>query len=458
MLVDLVRKHAPGARIFTLDTGALFEETYATWRKVEERYGITVEAYRGEWVPGLWATEPDRCCFLRKVEPLERALEDADCWISGVRRDQSADRARHRGARLGRPPRPVEGQPARHVERAGRVGVHRRARPAVQPPARPGLLLDRLHALHAAGRGARGSLGRTGEDRMRTARAGLALTHLEALEAEAIHVIREVAAELERPVLLFSGGKDSIVLAHLARKAFRPGPRARSRSCTSTRATTSPRCSRSATASPPSSRSSCSSPPCRSRSTPAACVEETGAARVAQPAADHHAARRDRGARLRRRVRRRAPRRGARPREGADLLLPRRLRPVGPAPPAARAVEPLQRARPPRRARARVPDLQLDRARRVGVHRPRGPRAAVDLLRPRARRVRPRRDALRGLRLRRAARRRDARARVGALPHGRRHVLHRRRALGRPARSRTSSPRSPRPGSPSAARRARTTA
>jgi sulfate adenylyltransferase subunit 2 len=59
---------------------------------------------------------------------------------------------------------------------------------------------------------------------MRTARAGLALTHLEALEAEAIHVIREVAAELERPVLLFSGGKDSIVLAHLARKAFRPGP------------------------------------------------------------------------------------------------------------------------------------------------------------------------------------------------------------------------------------------
>jgi sulfate adenylyltransferase subunit 2 len=58
---------------------------------------------------------------------------------------------------------------------------------------------------------------------MRTARAGLPLTHLDALEAEAIHVIREVAAELERPVLLFSGGKDSIVLAHLARRAFRPG-------------------------------------------------------------------------------------------------------------------------------------------------------------------------------------------------------------------------------------------
>jgi sulfate adenylyltransferase subunit 2 len=50
----------------------------------------------------------------------------------------------------------------------------------------------------------------------------VSLTHLQALESEAIHVMREVAAELERPVLLFSGGKDSIVLLRLAEKAFRP--------------------------------------------------------------------------------------------------------------------------------------------------------------------------------------------------------------------------------------------
>src|SRR6201988_4899939 len=49
------------------------------------------------------------------------------------------------------------------------------------------------------------------------------LSYLDTLEAESIHIFREVAAELERPVLLFSGGKDSIVLLRLAEKAFRPG-------------------------------------------------------------------------------------------------------------------------------------------------------------------------------------------------------------------------------------------
>ena len=58
---------------------------------------------------------------------------------------------------------------------------------------------------------------------MTTTASPVTLSHLDELEAEAIHIMREVAAELERPVLLFSGGKDSIVLLRLAEKAFRPG-------------------------------------------------------------------------------------------------------------------------------------------------------------------------------------------------------------------------------------------
>ena len=48
------------------------------------------------------------------------------------------------------------------------------------------------------------------------------LSHLDELEAEGIYVLREVAAQFERPAILFSGGKDSICVTHLARKAFAP--------------------------------------------------------------------------------------------------------------------------------------------------------------------------------------------------------------------------------------------
>jgi phosphoadenosine phosphosulfate reductase len=93
VLVDLVQRVDPAIRIITLDTGALFPETYDTWRAVEERYGIQIERFRGEWVDELWLTDPDRCCAMRKVEPLERALADASCWMTGLRRDQSPERA-----------------------------------------------------------------------------------------------------------------------------------------------------------------------------------------------------------------------------------------------------------------------------------------------------------------------------------------------------------------------------
>jgi phosphoadenosine phosphosulfate reductase len=93
VIIDLILRIEPEARIITLDTGVLFPETYETWRHVEDRYGIEIEAHRGERVDGLWSTDPDACCAMRKVEPLDRALSECDAWITGLRRDQSDLRA-----------------------------------------------------------------------------------------------------------------------------------------------------------------------------------------------------------------------------------------------------------------------------------------------------------------------------------------------------------------------------
>jgi phosphoadenosine phosphosulfate reductase len=93
VILDMLLAIEPAARVFTLDTGVLFPETYATWRRIEQRYGIVIDVYRGEWIDGLWQRDPDACCGMRKVEPLERALSGVDAWITGLRRDQSPTRA-----------------------------------------------------------------------------------------------------------------------------------------------------------------------------------------------------------------------------------------------------------------------------------------------------------------------------------------------------------------------------
>jgi phosphoadenosine phosphosulfate reductase len=93
VILDMLLAIEPAARVFTLDTGVLFPETYAMWRRVEERYGIEIDIYRGEWIDGLWQRDPDGCCGMRKVEPLEGALSEVDAWITGLRRDQSPTRA-----------------------------------------------------------------------------------------------------------------------------------------------------------------------------------------------------------------------------------------------------------------------------------------------------------------------------------------------------------------------------
>ncbi len=93
VILDMLLRIEPEARVFTLDTGVLFPETYETWRRIEQRYGIAIDVYRGEWIDGLWQRDPDACCGMRKVEPLERALAEVDAWITGLRREQSPSRA-----------------------------------------------------------------------------------------------------------------------------------------------------------------------------------------------------------------------------------------------------------------------------------------------------------------------------------------------------------------------------
>jgi phosphoadenosine phosphosulfate reductase len=93
VIVDMLLRIEPRARVFTLDTGVLFAETHETWRRFEARYGITIDVYQGEWVDDMWLHDPDGCCGTRKVEPLERALEGVDAWITGLRRDQAPSRA-----------------------------------------------------------------------------------------------------------------------------------------------------------------------------------------------------------------------------------------------------------------------------------------------------------------------------------------------------------------------------
>ncbi len=93
VILDMLVKIEPAARFFVLDTGVLFPETYRTWERVEKHYGITVDRYAGARIDGLWARDTDACCEMRKVEPMRRALDSVDAWITGLRRDQSPSRA-----------------------------------------------------------------------------------------------------------------------------------------------------------------------------------------------------------------------------------------------------------------------------------------------------------------------------------------------------------------------------
>lgn len=101
VLLDLLFQANPDARVFALDTGLLFDETYELWRETESRYDTKIERWQGptlaeqakQYGDELWASNPSQCCGIRKVAPLREGLSHLNAWITGIRRDQSPARA-----------------------------------------------------------------------------------------------------------------------------------------------------------------------------------------------------------------------------------------------------------------------------------------------------------------------------------------------------------------------------
>ncbi|OGS87286.1 MAG: phosphoadenosine phosphosulfate reductase [Gallionellales bacterium GWA2_59_43] len=105
VLTDLIAKHQPTIRMFSLDTGRLPKETYDLIQDVGQRYAIPLQVYfpnnalveeyvTQHGINGFYDSVENRkgCCYVRKVEPLRRALKGADAWITGMRRDQAVTR------------------------------------------------------------------------------------------------------------------------------------------------------------------------------------------------------------------------------------------------------------------------------------------------------------------------------------------------------------------------------
>lgn len=103
VVLDLLHRMQRPVPVFVLDTGLLFPETYAQIEAVEHRYGVRIEAVQSPLTvedqaardgEQLWATDPDRCCALRKVRPLRRRLQGLEAWITGLRRDPASSTRR----------------------------------------------------------------------------------------------------------------------------------------------------------------------------------------------------------------------------------------------------------------------------------------------------------------------------------------------------------------------------
>ena len=103
VLLDMLSRITDKAQVFTLDTGFLFEETVRFREEAMKRYtlplkvltpGLSVEEQVERYGPALYSCAPDLCCEVRKIEPQRLFLRDYGAWVTGIRRDQTAQRAR----------------------------------------------------------------------------------------------------------------------------------------------------------------------------------------------------------------------------------------------------------------------------------------------------------------------------------------------------------------------------
>ncbi|WP_301109712.1 phosphoadenylyl-sulfate reductase [Sporosarcina sp.] len=102
VLLELISRVKPDAKIIFLDTNYHFKETYETIEKVKIRYpqltihmqqpALTIAEQAEKFGVDLWKTEPNKCCDIRKVQPLEKAISPSVAWISGLRKEQSETR------------------------------------------------------------------------------------------------------------------------------------------------------------------------------------------------------------------------------------------------------------------------------------------------------------------------------------------------------------------------------
>jgi phosphoadenosine phosphosulfate reductase len=91
VLLHMLTEIEPEPNVFMIDTGVLFPETLETWRQFEERFGVAIEVVDARSPGEPWTMT--HCCGEAKVDALERALDDVDAWVTGIRREQAPTRA-----------------------------------------------------------------------------------------------------------------------------------------------------------------------------------------------------------------------------------------------------------------------------------------------------------------------------------------------------------------------------